>query len=187
MVRAVERFHDQYLVTGQDWYLAVGATDSGHVISSDGDAPWSSGHVVSASRLMENPTQWVKAMALSRSVTAIIFSMCLKVLAVSSCCLLPFLQAPRPNKPRFLRAPRRGWRRTQACSCGGLSDWHCCPSSCWIVGLIVNYRQQLISSFLPFFFHRSTLINLKKHLSSSYPEPCQMKNISKNQVNPEII
>ena len=38
----------------------------------------------------------------------------------------------------------------------------------------------LLSSF---FSHRSTSINLKKRLSSSYPEPCQMKNTSKNQVN----
>lgn len=37
------------------------------------------------------------------------------------------------------------------------------------------------------FFPRSTLINLKKHLSLFYPEPCQMKSTSKNQVNAQIV
>lgn len=37
------------------------------------------------------------------------------------------------------------------------------------------------------FFPRSTSINLKKHLSSFYPEPCQMRSTSKSQVNAQIV
>lgn len=69
---------------------------------------------------------------------------------------------------------------------GGLRDLHCCSSSCWIIGLVFNYLHQpdlLLSSF----FHRSTLTNLKKHLSSSYPEPSQMKSTSKKQVHTKVL
>lgn len=59
------------------------------------------------------------------------------------------------------------------------------PLSCGIVSLIFNHLCQLIPSLL--FFHRCTLTNLKKHSSSSCPEPCQMKSTSKNQVNAETI
>lgn len=59
------------------------------------------------------------------------------------------------------------------------------PLSCGIVSLIFNHLCQLIPSLLS--FRRCTLTNLKKHSSSSCPEPCQMKSTSKNQVNVETI
>lgn len=59
------------------------------------------------------------------------------------------------------------------------------PLSCGIISLIFNHLCQLIPSLL--FFRRCTLTNLKKHSSSSCPEPCQMKSTSKNQVNVETI
>lgn len=125
----------------------------------------------------------MKSVPLGPSVVAVIPPTCPEVLAVSPC---PFAV----TSPGFLRAPCPGcWHRG-----GDLSDSHCCPSSCWIICLIFriiclifNSLHHLSSSFLTFFFcffsHRCTLISLKKHLSSSYPEPCQMKSTSKNQVN----